>query len=95
MQYKDIDSQAANYIVWQSPFRPDLYKDINDYTSLKPWIFIIGHVPAFHMVDYIYGEGNYSLSSFAVENVIDIDGGCASGGKDNKASRGGDPFTPR
>ena len=86
--FKEMDENDVNYIVWNSPFRPDLYKDIRDYIYYKPWTFIIGHVPACYMADIVYGEGEHELSSFTVENVIDIDGGCASGGRDNKDSRG-------
>ncbi len=86
--FKEIGEREVNYIVWNSPFRPDLYKDIRDYIYFKPWTFIIGHVPACYMADIVYGEGEHELSSFTVENVIDIDGGCASGGKDKKDSRG-------
>ncbi|RKM60262.1 serine/threonine protein phosphatase [Butyrivibrio sp. XB500-5] len=86
--FKEMNENDVNYIVWNSPFRPDLYKDIRDYIYYKPWTFIIGHVPACYMADIVYGEGEHELSSFTVENVIDIDGGCASGGRDNKDSRG-------
>ena len=86
--FKEIEKQDVDYIVWYSPLRPDIYKDIRDYIDHKTWTFIIGHVPACHIADIVYGEGEHGLESFKVGNVVDIDGGCARGGRDNKDTRG-------
>ena len=82
--YKDMDHEIARYIVWYSPFREDIYKSIEDYAACKPWIFVIGHVPAFYLGE---NRGVRPLSSYREENVIDIDGGCAE--PDNKEQKGG------
>ena len=82
--YKDMDSDIARYIVWYSPFREDIYKSIKDYAACRPWVFVIGHVPAYYL-----GKDRDSrpLSSYREENVIDIDGGCAE--PDDKERKGG------
>ena len=82
--YKDIDPDVARYIVWYSPFREDIYKSIDDYAACKPWVFVIGHVPAFYLGD---DKCARPLSSYREENVIDIDGGCAE--PDEKELKGG------
>ncbi|SEM38314.1 serine/threonine protein phosphatase 1 [Butyrivibrio sp. ob235] len=82
--YNEIDYQTAWSTVWLTPFRRDLYVDKQEYTSLKDWTFIVGHVPVW------YANKEFKeLSSFITENIIDIDGGCARHDGKNKKIRGG------
>ena len=83
LPYKEIDPDVARYIVWYSPFREDIFKSIDDYAACKPWIFVIGHVPACYLGE---DKGKRPLSSYREENVIDIDGGCAE--PDNRELKG-------
>jgi len=82
--YKEMDHETAYYITWYSPFRSDIYKSIDEYAACKPWMFIIGHVPAYNLGDNRCG---CMPSSYREENVIDIDGGCTEFG--DKEAKGG------
>lgn len=82
----EMDYGTAWEIVWKSPFRPDIYVDTSVYKAYEPWIFIVGHVPVNRMRMW---EDDGSLSSYRVDNIIDIDGGCAGYDTKNSASKGG------
>ena len=84
--YKDIDYETVWDIVWQSPFRWDLYLDNKEYTKYEPWVFIIGHVPTCHADE---NEEPRPLSTYKEDNIIDIDGCCAHYDKDEAAYKGG------
>lgn len=80
------DYQDAWDIAWLSPFREDLYAPIQEYMELKPWNFIIGHVPVCHIP--LKGGPSQELAPIRVENVMDIDGGCAHHGDYDKDYKG-------
>ena len=82
--YKEMNYEKAYYIAWYSPFRSDIYKSIDDYAACSPWMFIIGHVPAYYLGE---NRGERPLSSYREKNVIDIDGGCAE--PDARGAKGG------
>lgn len=84
--YNDMDYETVWDIVWKSPFRRDLYVDHKEYTSYKPWIFIIGHVPTCHADEK---EEARTLSTYRKDNIIDIDGGCAHHDNNDAAYKGG------
>jgi len=84
--YSEIDYQTAWDIVWQSPFRWDVYMDNKEYTAYEPWIFIIGHVPTCHADE---AEGWRPLGIYREDNIIDIDGCCAHYDNNDKYYKGG------
>ena len=73
--YKEIGYEAVWDIVWKSPFRDDIYAHPSEYAAVLPWKVVIGHVPVLYMTN---GKG--SLEPYRLENIINIDGGCASMG---------------
>lgn len=72
--YNQMDYQTIWDIVWQSPFRWDLYVENKEYTKYEPWTFIVGHVPTCYADEK---EEPRPLSTYKEDNIIDIDGGCA------------------
>ena len=82
--YRDIDYQTAFEIVWNSPFRRDVYADPSEYARYMPWKFVIGHVPIYR-ANPEYRE----LAPFITQNIIDIDGGCANRDSVGSDKRGG------
>ena len=69
-EFKDIDYDTIWNIVWNTPYRYDIYVPVSDYAA-KPWTFVIGHVP----VQRIAKE---PLSgAYHEENIYVIDGGCS------------------
>lgn len=84
--YCEIDYDKAWDIVWQSPFRWDLYVPNDDYTKYAPWTFVVGHVPACHADE---NDGPRPLSAFKEDNIIDIDGCCAHHNASDAKCKGG------
>ncbi len=72
--YKFHEYRQANNIVWNTPYRRDVWADPAMYYEMKPWKFIIGHVPVYRI-----SSDNNDLTPYIDDNIIDIDGGCASG----------------
>ncbi|MBQ7613596.1 MAG: serine/threonine protein phosphatase [Butyrivibrio sp.] len=84
--YKDLEYREVWNIVWNSPFRADLFVDNERYRAYEPWTFVVGHVPVGHARG---GLLPIELSSYRVDNIIDIDGGCSRHSKDDAAYKGG------
>jgi serine/threonine protein phosphatase 1 len=68
--YGELDYDTIWSIVWNTPFRYDIYVPISDY-SCKPWTFVIGHVPVQRI------SKRPELKAYKQENVYVIDGGCS------------------
>jgi serine/threonine protein phosphatase 1 len=68
--YAELSYDKVWSIVWNTPYRFDIYAPISEYTK-KPWTFVIGHVP----VQRIMEEAK--LEIYHEENIYVIDGGCA------------------
>jgi serine/threonine protein phosphatase 1 len=83
---RKIDYRTAWDIVWDSPFRFDLYVSTREYSKYESFLFIIGHVPTYHAGEK---EGERPLSSYRVDNIIDIDGGCARHNSEDGWRKGG------
>ena len=82
--YNEIDYRTAKRIVWDTPFRMDLYVEPELYSEYKPWTFIVGHVPVSRA-----DPEHKVLSSYKLDNIIDIDGGCAWHDSHDKSYKGG------
>ncbi len=89
VQYKDIDYQEVRNIVWNTPFRRDLYVPESDYVAYAPWKFVVGHVPVCRVLAERDGVENHELAPYMVDNIIDIDGCCGYHAAKNKLYRGG------
>ncbi len=80
----DIPFSELNYddvwkIVWTSVFRNDNCYGSEDVFLQHDYEFIVGHVPVQKARKNQGEQGDYNLQSFRYKNIIDIDGGCASG----------------
>ncbi|SEL85312.1 serine/threonine protein phosphatase 1 [Butyrivibrio sp. ob235] len=69
--FREIDYPVVWNIVWMTPYRPDIFVPVSNYTE-NDWQFIIGHVP----VQRIAGIGS-GFSAHHEKNITLIDGGCA------------------
>ena len=65
----DMNKAQRQIITWGSPFREDTYLPLSYYN--KDCVNIFGHVPVQKLND------NYSFEILCINNIINIDSGCA------------------